>query len=110
MARSSRISSGSTSRVPEGIGWLMGSSCARGRRLTEGARPRLRVNRLRGHALDSRAEPPQALVDLLVAAIDLADVADLRHAVGAQRGDQHRHPSADVGRLQALATQAPGAG
>ena len=64
-----------------------------------------RVDRLGRDALDARAEVAQALVDALVAAVDLADVADLRAPVGAQRGDQHRHAGADVGRLDALAAQ-----
>src|SRR4051812_16197401 len=96
MARSSRISSGRTSRVPLGSGWITGLG---GDRL-----------QLAGHALDARAEVPQALVDPLVAAVDLADVADLAAAVGAQPGDEHRHARADVGRLHALAAQARGAG
>src|SRR4029077_4546383 len=83
IARTSRVSSGSTSRVPLGIGWIITT-------------PRLRVNGLCGHPLDARAELAQALVDALVAAIDLADVADLTASVGAKRGQQHRHAGPDV--------------
>ncbi len=68
---------------------------------------RLRLGR---HALDAGAEIAQALVDALVAAVDLADVADLAAALGAERGQQHRHAGADVGRLHALAAQPPRAG
>src|SRR5277367_6180123 len=96
IARTSRVSSGSTSRVPLGIGWIM--------RI-----PRLCVYGLRGHALDACAEIAQALVDALVATVDLADVANLAAPFGAQRCQQHRHAGADVRRLDALAAQAPGA-
>src|SRR4051794_20700941 len=88
----SRISSGRTSRVPLGVGWV-------GTRM-----------KLRDLALDLRSQRAQPLVDALVAAVDLADVADLRHPVRAQRGDQHRHPGTDVGRLQPLAPQPRGTG
>ena len=70
-ARSSRISSGSTSRVPGGIGWIIR------RTLREiGAFDRLRGG-LGRDPFDLGAEATQALVDLLVATVDLADVADL---------------------------------
>src|SRR5688572_8154200 len=109
MSRSSRISSGSTSRVPEGMGWICGRTGAvnlegrtgRGLRGAAG----LVVDGLGGDALDARAELAQALVDALVAAVDLADVADLRASLGAQGRDEHRHAGADVGRLDALAAQ-----
>src|SRR5664280_1856082 len=68
---------------------------------------RLRVNGLYGHALDACAEIAQALVDALVATVDLADVADLAATLRAQGREQHGHAGADVGRLHALATQAP---
>ena len=55
-------------------------------------------------ALDTSAQRAQPPVDPLVAAVDLAYVSDLGHALGAQGGDQHRHSGADVGRLQALAS------
>src|SRR3954462_7513639 len=61
--------------------------------------------RLELDALDPRAEIPQAFVDALVAAVDLADVADLAAAAGGQRRDQHRHAGADVGRLDAPTAQ-----
>ena len=91
IARSSRISSGRTSRVPLGIGWITDRRA--------GWRARLATRSIRAPSV------AQALVDALVAAVDLADVADLAAAVGAQRGDQHRHAGADVGRLEALAAQ-----
>src|SRR5438270_12376333 len=97
IARTSRVSSGSTSRVPLGMGWIITT-------------PRLRVNGLRGHALDAGAQLAQALVDALVTTVYLTDVADLAAPVGAQRREQHRHPRADVGRLDARATQAAGTG
>ena len=53
-------------------------------------------------ALDRRAERAQALVDPLVAAVDLVGVADRRGALGAERGDHHRHPGADVRARHAL--------
>src|SRR4051812_23917052 len=92
-ARSSRVSSGRTSRVPLGVGWIVTT-------------PRT----LRHRALDARPERAQALVDPLVAAVDLPDVPDLRDAVGAQGGDQHGHAGADVGRLHPLAAQPRRAG
>ena len=49
----------------------------------------------------SRAERAEALVDALVAALDLADVVDGALALGAQRGEQHRHAGADVRRFDA---------
>src|SRR3954451_11358394 len=67
--------------------------------------PRLCVSGLCGHALDARAELPQALVDALVAAVDLPDVADLRTPLGAQCGEQDRHPGTDVRGLDGLAAQ-----
>src|SRR4051812_30826218 len=67
----------------------------------------LRRDALGSHALDPRAERAQPLVDPLVAAVDLADVADLRLALGAERGDEHRHAGADVGALHALAAKPP---
>src|ERR1700680_1400705 len=92
MARTSRVSSGSTSRVPLGIGWIITT-------------PRLRVNGLCGHPLDAGAQLAQALVDALVPAVDLTDVADLATSIRAQRREQHGHAGADVRRLQALSAQ-----
>jgi hypothetical protein len=56
----------------------------------------LRVHRLGRHALDARAQIAQALVDALVATVDLPDIADLAATFGAQRREQHRHAGADV--------------
>src|SRR5919109_3535722 len=97
IARSSRISSGSTSRVPGGIGWIMPPPLARAGPLGKHA--------LAGDPLDPRAERPQPIVDPLVAAVDLADVADLRPSLGAQRRDEHGHARPDVGALHALAVK-----
>ncbi len=66
--------------------------------------PRLRVDRLRGHALDARPKVPEALIDALIAAVDLADVADLAASVGAEGCQQHGHSGPDVRRLDPLAT------
>src|SRR5690349_18832169 len=105
MARSSRASSGSTSRVPVGIDLAMRGSCpnSSGRRRLRGGggggRP------IRRDPLDPGAEAAETLVDPLVAAIDLDDVADLRGPSGGEGGDEHRHPGADVGALEALAVK-----
>ena len=48
-------------------------------------------------ALDVRAECAQALVDPLVALVDLVGVADRRRAFRAERGDHHRHAGTNVG-------------
>src|SRR5262245_36478331 len=60
---------------------------------------------LRLDAPDASAERPQALVDTLVALVDLMDRADRRAALGAQAGEQHRHAGADVRALHPLAEQ-----
>src|SRR5207253_2671332 len=60
-------------------------------------------------ALNPGPEPAQPLVDPLVAAVDLADVADRRRAVRAQARDQHRHPGPDVRALRTLPVQLRGA-
>src|SRR3954470_19605369 len=60
---------------------------------------------LRGDALDARAQEPQPLIDPLVPAVDLADVPDLRLAVGAQRRDEDRHARPDVRALHPLAVK-----
>src|SRR5918998_934291 len=86
----SRISSGRTSRVPLGVGWIVDTR-----------------RTLRDLALDARPERAQALVDPLVPAVDLADVVDLRLPLGAQRRDQDGHARADVRRGDALTPQAP---
>ena len=56
-------------------------------------------------ALDAGAECPEALVDPLVALVDLVDRPDRRLALGAEARDQHRHPGADVRALHPLAVQ-----
>src|SRR5829696_4240318 len=88
IACSSRISSGRTSRVPLGVGWIVDT-----------------LGTLCDLALDARAERAQALVDALVSAVDLADVVDLGLALRAERGDQHRHARADVRGGDALAAE-----
>src|SRR4051812_44901020 len=70
-------------------------------------RPVSHVYGLGGDALDVRAEIAQALVDALVAAIDLSDVADLAATLCTEGGQEHRHSGTDVRRLDALAAQAP---
>src|SRR5207342_1297675 len=52
--------------------------------------------------LDACAERTQSFVDALVAAVDLADVADRRSPLGAEGGDDHRHTSTDVRALETL--------
>src|SRR5215203_1239017 len=99
------------------MGWLIGIASLRfgPRRARRSGSPESRparggytlgVDRLGGDALDAGAQVAQALVDALVAAVDLADVADLAHPVRAQGGDEHGHAGADVGRLHPLAPQA----
>src|SRR6266508_1608206 len=72
------------------------------------ARPRRRRSKqfsnlaLASGSLDARAEGAQALVDPLIAPVDLGDVADDRLALGGQGGQQQRHPGADVRRRQPL--------
>src|SRR5918999_727683 len=67
--------------------------------------PALRGNPLRRHALDARAQRAQAVVDPLIAAVDLADVGDLGGAVRAERGDEQGHARADVRAREALAVK-----
>jgi len=43
------------------------------------------------------------MVDALVPAVDLADIADGRGPLGTQGCDEHRHARADVGTLEPLA-------
>src|SRR5262249_22287324 len=57
-------------------------------------------------ALDAGAQRAQALVDPLVPAVDLPDVADDRAPGGAQRGGDERHPGPDVGRDDGGAVEA----
>src|SRR4030095_15059099 len=59
--------------------------------------------------LDVGPQGPEALVDALVAAVDLAHIADDRLAVGGRGGEQQGHAGADVGRLEALPVQRGGA-
>src|ERR1700760_4417475 len=96
MARTSRISSGRTSRVPLGIRSTIGSRGGPGPPSARRGRPGPVPRCSRGYGSvfqpgDARAELAQPLVDPLIAAVDLADVADLGDAVGAQGGDEHRH-------------------
>src|SRR5439155_14006382 len=65
---------------------------------------------LRLDALDVGAEPAQALVDPLVAPVDLADVADRGETLRAEAREQHRHSGADVGARQPFAVQLRRAG
>src|SRR6266699_4082270 len=53
-------------------------------------------------------ERVQTLIDALVAALDLADVVDEARSLGAQRGEQKRHSSPNIGRLEERATQTRG--
>ena len=53
-------------------------------------------------ALDFGAEGAEALVDTLVAAVDLPDVPDRGAPVGAERCDHHGHAGADVRALEPL--------
>ena len=71
----------------------------------------------RRHPGDPGAERVEAFVDPLVAALDLADVVDGARALGAERGEEHRHAGADVGRrrparraARRARRRAPGAG
>src|SRR5690242_19269389 len=59
---------------------------------------------------DLRSQRPQALVDPLVAPLDLPHVADHRFAFGRQGREQHRHAGADVGALDLPAAQLRGTG
>src|SRR5204863_1514921 len=74
------------------------SNVHRGRLLAGGHRERRSSGAALVHSLDLRAELAEALVDSLVAALDLADVVDGALALGAQRGKQHRHAGSTVGR------------
>src|SRR5438876_7228269 len=74
------------------------------------ARPRGRHPALSLDPLDVRAEPAQALVDPLVAAVDLADVPDRGRALRAQAREEHGHPGPDVGARQPLAVELRRAG
>src|SRR5665647_3723065 len=61
------------------------------------------------HAFDVRAECAKPLVNSLVAALDLADVVNPALALRAERGEQHGHAGANVGRFHATAVQFRGA-
>src|SRR5690242_10740700 len=52
------------------------------------------------NAGNRRAQRVQTLIDALVTALDLADIVDEAGALGAERGQQHRHAGADVGGLE----------
>src|SRR5262249_20765948 len=67
-------------------------------------------SRLAVSALDLGAERAQPLLDALVAANDLADVADRRGAVRAEARDQHRPARANIGALHSLPVQPRGPG
>src|SRR5215218_4450436 len=97
IAWTSRISSGRTSRVPLGVGWIVDTALGAGGGTLLG-----------DLALDARSKRPPPLVDALVPAVDLTDVVDLRLALSAQGGDQHRHAGADVGRRHPLPAQPAG--
>src|SRR5262245_64433068 len=58
-----------------------------------------------GHPLNAGTERTEALVDPLVALVDLVDRPDRRLALGAQAGKKHRHPGADVRALHPLAAE-----
>src|SRR5205085_10994377 len=60
--------------------------------------------------LDVRAEPAQALVDSLVAAVDLADVPDRGRAFRAQAREQRGHSGPEVRARQPLAVELRRAG
>src|SRR5687768_1470116 len=49
--------------------------------------------------LDARAQRTQAVVDPLVASLDLRDVVDVALAFGAERGDEQTRAGPDVRRL-----------
>src|SRR5512143_2961705 len=59
-------------------------------------------------AHDVRAERLQLFLDMLVASIDLTDVADDALALCAQRGRDQSHARANVWAFQALAVQPAG--
>src|SRR5215208_464779 len=59
---------------------------------------------------DVGAECVEALVDPLVAALDLADVIDRALAAGAERGEEHRHARTDVRGLDGRAAELRGPG
>src|SRR5947209_17215033 len=96
MALSSRISSGRTSRVPLGMRSIVPYPL----RATSGERRNV------VQPFDPRPELAETLVDPLVPAVDVTDVADLGNSLRTERGDQHRHPCADVWRVDPLAGEA----
>src|ERR1041384_202871 len=69
------------------------------------AAPPLGASRASSPALQLRPPPPQPRVDGLGGALDLSEVRDDGVALGGKRGEQHRHPGANVGALDDLAAQ-----
>src|SRR5882757_9949106 len=66
-------------------------------------------SRSRWHPRDLCAERVQPLLDPLIAALDLDGIVDGGGALGANRGQQHRHAGADIGRGYRRAAQPAGA-
>ena len=79
--------------APVQLGELEPGHRLAGTRRVLGARARLH---LPIHPLDLRAERTQALVDPLVAALDLAHVVDRARALRGERREEHRHAGPDV--------------
>src|SRR6478736_4364123 len=69
------------------------------------ARPQRSLRATVLHALDFGAERAEALVDALVAALDLSDVVDDALAFGTQRREEHGHAGPNVRRFDAAAVQ-----
>src|ERR1700730_9299098 len=51
-------------------------------------------------AADRSAERVEALIDALVASLDLPDVVDEAGSFGAESGEEQRHSGSDVGRFE----------
>src|SRR5690242_10453291 len=60
------------------------------------------------HALDLGAEGAKALIDALVAALDLTDVVDHALPLCAKRGEQNGHTRSDIGGLHIPAAELRG--
>ena len=52
------------------------------------------------HALNIGAQRVQALVDPLIPTFDLPNIVDNALPLGAEGGDEHGHPSADIWRIE----------